>query len=428
MKKDIRTLAALLIASATFVACSSDNDIISENQQPANGKYTMTINASKGDGTTTRALTLDETTSPHELNATWALGENVYVQKAGAWATGSLQPQADGATATLKGELSGVTIEASDVLTLQFPKDGDITYDGQLGTLADIAEKYDYATASVTVASISASGNINPEAATTTFTNQQAIIKFTLKDKGNSDAAISPSALTVTDGTSTVSLTDIPAATYTANEAAGVLYVAFPAAGTAKTVTLTATVGTDTYTYEKSGVTFTNGQYYEITVKMTKIAAVKTLNLTSPAMGQVIGDDGKNYAYASLPSGVTAVALICYVNGSNGLALAMEDEGQMNWSTAITTAAAHTPAFTGGTWKLPDNTEWNNMCSGAGGYTTLRDSFSGIGGTNLKQNQGYWSLTDKNSSDAYEKWFDDGGIYSSGKGYEGDYARACLAF
>ncbi len=300
MKKDIRTLAALLIASAAFVACSSDDNIISENQQPANptGKYTMTINASKGgDGATTRALTIDDSGAKNVLNATWATTENVYVQKAGAWATGSLQPQADGATATLKGELSGITINANDVLTLQFPKSGAISYAGQLGTLADIAANFDYATASVTVASISASGNINPEDATTTFTNQQAIIKFTLKDKGNSDAAISPTALTVTDGTSTVELTSIPAATYTANGADNVLYVAFPAAGSAKTVTLTATVGDDTYTYEKSGVTFTNGQYYEITVKMTKAPTLAETLTTAGMTVKVIYyyEDGENY-------------------------------------------------------------------------------------------------------------------------------------
>ena len=61
MKKNIKTLAALLIASATFVACSSDDNSIIENQQPVNptGKYTMTINASKGGDATTRALSLD---------------------------------------------------------------------------------------------------------------------------------------------------------------------------------------------------------------------------------------------------------------------------------------------------------------------------------------------------------------------------------
>ena len=35
MKKDIRTLAALLIASATFAACSSSDDNIIE-EQPVN--------------------------------------------------------------------------------------------------------------------------------------------------------------------------------------------------------------------------------------------------------------------------------------------------------------------------------------------------------------------------------------------------------
>ena len=36
-----------------------------------------------------------------------------------------------------------------------------------------------------------------------------------------------------------------------------------------KTLTLTAKVGNDTYTYTKSGVTFEHGKFYDITVKMT---------------------------------------------------------------------------------------------------------------------------------------------------------------
>lgn len=273
MKKfitDIKTLAALLMAGAAFTACSSSDDNIIDEQpvNPAQKTYTLTVNASKGDGAQTRALDLTGKT----LTASWATTENVYVKKGETWATGSLQPEADGTTATLKGSLTGITIEADDNLTLQFPKSGDITYAGQLGTLADIQANFDWATATVDVESVSPSGNINPKTATTTFTNQQAIIKFTLKDKAN-DAAISPSALTVTDGTSTVELTSIPDATYSTNGGAGVLYVAFPAAGSAKTITLTATVGTDTYTYETATAkTFTNGQYYEITVKMTKQA------------------------------------------------------------------------------------------------------------------------------------------------------------
>ena len=261
MKKNILSMAALLIASAAvFTACSSDDNITSE--QPANptGKYIMTVQASKDGDATTRALTLDETTSPHKLNATWATTENVYVKKGDNWATGSLQPQTAGETATLKGTLSGIEINASDVLTLQFPKDGDISYDGQVGTLEDIAANFDYATATVTVASVS-DGNITT-AADANFANQQAIVKFTLIDKADGTTSLSASQLVINDGT-----TD-----YTINPASETseIYAAIPGFS-GQTVRLTATVGNKTYTYEKASQSFTNGQYYEITVKMTEV-------------------------------------------------------------------------------------------------------------------------------------------------------------
>ena len=255
MMTNIRTLAALLIASATFAACSSDDNTI--DQQPAGQQvYTMTVNAKKGgDAATTRALTLDGKT----LNASWATTENIYVKKGDTWATGSLNPQADGTTATLKGTLTGITINAGDELTLQFPRSGELDYTGQVGTLADIAAKYDYATATVTVASVSATGNIVPTEATTTFQNQQAIVKFTLIDKADGTTPLAATQLTVSDGTNTYTVT--PAS------ATSELYVAIPGI-TNQTVTLTATTGSGTYTYEKANVTFTNGKYYAVSVKM----------------------------------------------------------------------------------------------------------------------------------------------------------------
>ena len=151
------------------------------------------------------------------------------------------------------------------------------------------------------------------------------------------------------------------------------------------------------------------------------------LNLTSPAVGQVIGDDGKNYDYASLPGGVTAVAKICYVSGSNGLALALADEGKMNWSTAISTCAAHTPAFTGGTWKLATKDEWTNMITAAGSYTALRDGFTSVGGSNLLSDV-YWSSTESGSDSAWVYYFDDGDLFDLIKGNGNVRVRACLAF
>ena len=158
--------------------------------------------------------------------------------------------------------------------------------------------------------------------------------------------------------------------------------------------------------------------------------AVPALNITSPSVGQVIGSDGKNYAYGSLPTGVTAVAKICYVSGSSGLALALTDEGMMNWSTAQTTCAAHTPAFTGGTWKLASMDEWDNMISAAGSYTALRDGFSSVGGSNMNKGD-YWSSTEDGTDYAEAYYFGNiggGGWSSMYKTSDGNNVRACLAF
>lgn len=273
MKKimtDIRTLAALLMASATFAACSSDDNITADQPAQPAGKqvYTMTVQASKGGDAATRALTLSGKT----LNATWATTENIYVQKGSDWAGGSLQPDANAATATLKGTLSGVSIAKNDVLTLQFPRSGALDYSGQVGTLEDIAAKYDYATATVTVASVT-DGNITTTG-TASFNNQQAIVKFTLLDKADGTTSLSATELTVSDGTTDYTIT--PAS------ATSEIYVAIPGFS-GETVTLTATEGLDTYTYEKTGVTFTNGQYYEITVKMTKQASATDLSMVDCA-------------------------------------------------------------------------------------------------------------------------------------------------
>ena len=171
-----------------------------------------------------------------------------------------------------------------------------------------------------------------------------------------------------------------------------------------------------------------NGTKKVLGMKVEKKEAAPSLTLTSPEVGQVIGSDGKNYAYGSLPTGVTPVAKICYVSGSNGLALALTDEGAMSWSTAIERCAAHTPAFTGGTWKLATKDEWNSMITAAGSYSALRDGFKSVGGTNM-QSDVYRSSTEDGSSNAWYYVFIDeyGDWYADSKEYA-LYVRACLAF
>lgn len=196
MKKEIRTLAALLIASAAFVACSSDDNIIAnENQQPVIGKYTMTINASKGDDATTRALSLDGKT----LNVKWAATDEVSVFPTSSWLTplGTLTAAASETGSTsLTGDLTSAP-SAGDQLNLLFPR-AKWDYTGQTGVLLSdansIEKKYDYALANVEVASVD--GNTITTTGDAAFQSQQAIVKFILKNKSD-NSLLNASSLTV---------------------------------------------------------------------------------------------------------------------------------------------------------------------------------------------------------------------------------------
>ncbi len=270
-------ISLLLIAGLTLTACSSDDNNVAQ----APKTYFMTVDATKGVNEAAspayrRALTL----SDHTLSASWATMEHVYVQgtllsnSSTFWFEGSIQPQTAGTTTRLNGIISlptGWSISIDEAigiphsLTLQFPRK-EFTYAGQIGTLADIAANFDYALAENVRVDIEADKVVG--VSTVNFVNQQAIVKFTLKDKADGTTLLSPTALTIDYGSGSLELTDIPATTYTTN-GDGVLYVAIPGFSN-QDVTLNATVGGYTYRCTKTNATFVNGKYYEITVKMTK--------------------------------------------------------------------------------------------------------------------------------------------------------------
>jgi len=267
---------ALLTAGLALTACSSDDS----NTEQVYRTYTMTIDATKGANeaavrANTRALALDGST----LNASWATTEHVYVQgkllsdASYFWFEGSIQPQYAGTTTRLNGVISlpkDWKISINDAIgyphkvNLQFPRSGNLDYTGQIGTLADIAANYDYARAENVQVNIEADKvvGVSPVA----FVNQQAIVKFTLRDKTDATKLLNPSEVNIQYGEdNNLSLT-IPESTYTTN-GNGVLFVAIPGFSSKKVI-LTATVGGSTYTFTRSGVTFANGKYYEINVKM----------------------------------------------------------------------------------------------------------------------------------------------------------------
>ena len=434
MKKTMRflSMAALAMVGLVMTGCSSEDDF-ADIQQPENKNNVVTLTTTVGfdEGVANRALTADGV-------KTFAAGDYIAV----IYKNTSDQTVRTISTALTDGDITNEGKNATFTVTLTDPKageavryiypaamisssvettsdvdaDANVRYDAlntQDGTLTTLASTLDLAIFDGSLTS----GAALPASAT--MTNRLAILAVTLKDNAATPADITASitGMTVSDGTNTY--------TVSRSAAAGPIYVAIrPTASAA--IEITATDGTKHYTKSLTGKTYAASNGYSVSWRM----AESLLNITSPSVGQVIGSDGKNYAYGSLPMDVTAVAKICYVSGSNGLALALTDEGWMNENDAETTCAAHTPAFTGGTWKLASTLEWYNMIEAAGSYTALRDGFSSVGGTNM-QSAGYWTSTQSNPSVWY--WRDYFNFGSGEWNYNdkdlGSYVvRACLAF
>lgn len=269
MTNKIYSACMIIVMLAIIAGGCSENDI-NDPQEPAKvQKYHMVVNAAKVQNnqakTPRRVLGLDGNT----LNASWAIGEEVTVYNVtkNTAISGVLTAQSNGASTTLSGDLTG-SIEPSDILTLKFLSPN---YTGQDGTLEYISAHCDYAEACVTVASVSG-GNITTTA-NAVFENKQAIVKFTLISKADGLTLLNPTTLSINDGTNDIiTLSDIPAATYTEN-GDGILLVAMPGFAD-KNIKLSATVGTKLYIYEKDDVTFANGNYYSITTKLTPEGAL----------------------------------------------------------------------------------------------------------------------------------------------------------
>lgn len=208
----------------------------------------------------------------------------------------------------------------------------------------------------------------------------------------------------------------------------------------------------------------------------TALAAGKIYNIarsaliTSPAVGQVIGDNGKNYANAAAAEadGATAVAKIFYVGSDNGeaapynhgLALALSDvSSTQTWcsqtsNTCLTTqyssssdakgdmaGLANTDALVGhgshthaaanaarnynsgthptGTsaWFLPSAGQWDKMATAASGYNNL----------GLQSDYYYWSSSESRADYAWS-FNPDNGKWILNDKYYGFLVRACLAF
>ena len=427
----------VILAGALLTGCSSDD--MEPAKDPSTDKpvvsnsYYMSVNASKGEDEETatgaknsprHALSLDE--NQNRLISTWAKTEYVYVKYDNQWFEGSLQPDRNGGTAWLNGTISGIEFQVPEGFMLQFPRK-EINYTGQKGTIEDIAARYDYAKATPHVDKIE-DHNIKATASVT-FDNLQAIVRFTLKDQDGNDLNVKSLLISATG----LKKTDTEQGDIEITPATPTNVIFAALSGVDGNITLTAVTNDGkTYVYSKTGITFANGQYRHITVKMRSVTNPEAINLsevTTSHIGWVVGQNRMVFANAQAASsaGTTAAAMIAYVSETGkGLAIALNDENdEMNLTAAQTAASGKTPAIEGCTWKLPLKTEWDNMADiqqGCGGFATINSKLETAGGT--KMNGTYWASVnyDNITFDA------DGAKYGTGFDLVSYKVRACLVF
>lgn len=257
----ILTIVALLACS-----CSVDDANDVESHPVARGAFSLTIEASKIETQAmARALSLHGNT----LNAHWMVGEEVSVYN-GDDLLGIITAQNSGESATLSGTISG-DISIGDKLTLKYLSP---SYSAQDGTLEYISTHCDYCVATVTVREVGDNGKVTIVESAAAFENQQAIVRFVLKNKDlEGFPALMASALTLI-GAESKSIVVKPAVP--SNE----LIVAIPAVSDVD-FTISATVNGNLYQYTKENAKFSASHYYTITVKLTEVPNGVDLGLPS---------------------------------------------------------------------------------------------------------------------------------------------------
>ena len=328
----MRIKYTLFWLAAILAACTTEplpETIVEEAPE----SYTLVVTATKGNDDTTKALSLDGKT----LDATWTAGDEIRVMKRREMMDnvdfallGTLTAttvSADGLTATFTGSLDADKVTTAgglaegDKLLLGYPGTnlGPSTssfvfnYTGQDGTLDKIATNYDYCMTTtskskmVTVSAVD--GSEVTASGTATFENQQAIVRFNLYESDGT-TPVCPTSLDITAVglVQSVALPEsgdialIPAEntlTLTPDGSTNVIYAALRGIS-GQTVKLRATNGDKYFTYTtKSAVTFTQGKFYDVKVKMAD--GYKTTDLAS------LGDDYTTSLYevltGTLPSG-----------------------------------------------------------------------------------------------------------------------------
>ena len=365
------SMAALALAMA---ACSNEDSAL-ENAAPAQQqgamKFTATL-AAPGSGATTRTVYTEVTEGDDagKINVAWKAGDEIYLldDESGATTATVGTPAADG-SAAISGTITG---SDGDNVSAYYPASAITDFDAffakynaQEGTLDYIQNNLDLRMGEGT---LSVNGGVATLADNLEMQSMIVIWKLTLQNSSSQPLAATKVTVYL-DGGDIASTTDI--------SGTSTVYLALPLLGDGDgsfsdiPLIIMATVGDDTYKYEKESVSIARGKYYQSTVKMAKVLTypVALSAVTADYIGSVVCSDGNVYpAKTAAPSGKTAIGILGKVTATgHGLILALEDAEGQEWTTINSWTSVTTYAST--TLKvLPDDdARGDNLTS----YTTL---------------------------------------------------------
>jgi hypothetical protein len=417
MKMKAIKLFSMAVAALMMAACSNeDNDV----QQPAQQARMIPFEATIGPaGASTRTTITEGTgTDAGKLMVAWKGGEKIALVHNGkkdevevttvnldgsAVITGSIDATGtDGEAVVLVYPADAVKSVTSGTTYVPNTDDAFLAIGLQQdGTLEYIGNNLDAREGSETLKISSGTATLNDNV---TMESKIAVWKLTLTTDGTTPLAANQVTLSI--GTNPIAATAVNA---TGKSEWTLCVVPATLALYSGNFTVTAKVGSDTYTYTKAGgVSLTKNTYYQSTVTLSKPAPALIVN---PAVGQVIGADGKNYAdvAAATAAETTAVAMIAYVgSGSDcehGLAIQLNSSPVQKDRSEAGTYAEGLTAVPGGTWRLPSKADWQNMflgCAKSGDASSASENMNPISGFKEKiaatgitwKSDKYWSSQD----------------------------------
>jgi uncharacterized protein YjdB len=371
MKKAIiYSIAAMAIMMA---ACTSEE---APNSQPASGGEGIPFSATITTGSQTRAIT--ENTTAKTLETAFAEGEKVALIHNNIVEEMTVTKNTDG-TATISGTISGSPADGDDVTVIYPASAVDATTKAvktdllaaQDGTLATIATDLDLCQSSGAKLSVNAGhASLN---GIVVLANQLAIVKFSLQDAGGT--AINASSFVIKDGSDNVITTVTP------SPAASDLYVAMAPASAAD-FNFAATVGTEAYTYAKTGVTLAAGTYYQSPIKMTFTKHSGTIEFSKESDSQTWSATSADNTY-QLAATVTGDGTVTYsINADNTCGASINASTGALTFTKVGTVTVTATVADSETYTYASNTASYTLTINPATMTVTANDYSGTYDTN----------------------------------------------